>query len=380
MLLGNVLNYHATILRSYGDIAAVSSALMLQSVAGAGVGLVLVLWVGVWGLLWGWLVGTFLALLYARARSRGRVPLAPLPSRESRVLLGVGFPIFLFVSTTFVMRSLDRIVVLRFLGTTELGYYTLAVMAVTVLLYLSDSVSYVLYPRLVTRYRESGGDATAMCRLALRPLRTISLLLPWVTALAYLAADELVSWVLPAFRPGVSALRILSFGTVGLALGSIPAFTLITQGRMRQLVAVSVGGGLLALGLDLGAVAAGFGTKGIAAATLAAYFAYGALLQWLAFGSLLPRGAGRWGIILRLHAPLALAIALAYGVEHATPGLGLLDWQGLVRLLATLTLFTGLYVLAIRPFVAGLGLRGILAEFRMPGLAPERSAHGEGGA
>lgn len=377
MLLGNVLNYHGTLLRSHGDIGAVSMSLMLQSLVGAGLGLAAIPWLGVWGLLWGWLAGSLVGLAYARWRSRGRVPLAPAPSAEGRELLVVGFPIFLFLGVTFVMRSLDRLMVLRYLGTTQLGYYTLAIMAVTFLLYLSDSVSYVLYPRLVARYREQGGDPRAMQALVMGPQRALSLLLPWVTALVYLSADELVSWVLPKFRPGIPALRGLSFGTVGLALGSIPAFALITVGRMRALVAVSAASALLALGLDLTVIRLGHGIKAIAAATLAAYLFNGALLQWLMLRQVLAAGSRHLVQLARLHAPLVLAIGLAFGVEHLTPGIGIQGWTSLWRLVLTLALFTGLYAVLVAPLARGLGVRGALREIRLPGLPrPEREDAG----
>jgi O-antigen/teichoic acid export membrane protein len=282
MLLGHLLNYHGTLLRSHGDIGAVSQALMLQSVVGAAVGLALIpLW-GAWGLLWGWLIGCVVSLGYARLRSHGRVPLTPAYNEESRVLLHVGFPIFLFLSSTTLMRSLDRLVVLRVLGTTQLGYYTLSIMAVTFLLYLPESVSYVLYPRLVMRYRESGARAEALRDLVVRPLLAMSLVVPALTALAYLFADDVVVWLLPKYQPGVRALRILSFGTVGLAIASIPSFVLITIGRLRVLVTVALTVTAIALGLDVVALSLGFGIAGVAAATLIAYQVYGVVIAWFA--------------------------------------------------------------------------------------------------
>jgi O-antigen/teichoic acid export membrane protein len=376
MVLGNVLNYHTTLLRSHGDITAVAWSLGLQSLAGALLGLALIPWLGVWGLLWGWLAGTLSALVFARTRSRHRVPLTPGASVESRALLAVGLPIFLFSGTSFIMRSLDRAIVLRFLGTTDLGYYTLAIMALTSMLYASDSISYVLYPRLVTRYRESGQDPTTLRDLVLGPLQALSLFMPWLTGLAYLAADEIVAFLLPRFGPGISSLRILGYGAAGLALASIPSFTLITMGGIRYLVGAAVGAALLAGGLDLLALRAGRGIEGVAAATLVAYLAYGALLLWLVFGRILgPRGP-RLRLVVRLLVPLGLAVGLAWGVEHATPGLGRLGWVGLARLAATAATFSLLYALAVTPLARGLGVRGIVQAIRS---GAGRDASGRGG-
>ncbi len=366
MLLNNVINYHGTLLRSHGDIQAVSTALMLQSVLGAAAGLALAWRFGVWGLLWGMFMGYAGALFYARLKSRDWVPLDARPARESWELLRVGVPIFLFMSSMFVLRTVDRMVVLRYLGATQLGYYTLSIMAVTFLLYLPESVSYVLYPRLVTRYRESKADPSSLADLVIPPLRALSLAMPALSALGYLASGTLVHWFLPAFQPGVTALRILSFGTVGLALASIPSFVLITLGRLRVLLVASVALALLAWGLDVTAYRMGFGIRGVAMATLVAYLAYGLVLLWLALGAT-RRGGRPLALMVRLFLPLAVAVLLARALEHFTPIVRPTGWAGLGRLGFNLLAFCGLYSLFVWPLTRGFGLGATLREFRWTG-------------
>ncbi len=53
--------YHLTLLRSRGNITAVSLWYLLQGTIGVGLGLGLIPSLGVWGLLWGWFAGTLVA-------------------------------------------------------------------------------------------------------------------------------------------------------------------------------------------------------------------------------------------------------------------------------------------------------------------------------
>src|SRR5205085_733115 len=136
------------------------------------------------------------------------------------------------------------------------------------LMYLPDSLAYVLYPRILARYHEAGRDPEAVRDMVERALRLVSLMLPLFCALAYLVADDSVMWVLPRYRDGVPALRILCFGAAALGLGSLSSVILMTLGRQRVLVPVSLGTTLVGAALMLAAVRFGFGIRGVAWATL----------------------------------------------------------------------------------------------------------------
>src|SRR5439155_22689394 len=122
-LLINLSNYVTTLLRSHGEIAAVSSWYAVQALIGVGLGLGLGPWLKAWGLLWGWLAGSAIAMIYAAWKARGIAPLVPRPSIDSRALLAIGFPMFLYMFSNTVMRSIDRIIILKLISTTALGYY-----------------------------------------------------------------------------------------------------------------------------------------------------------------------------------------------------------------------------------------------------------------
>ena len=139
----NVANVGTSILRSHGDIGGLTRWFILQGLIGSGLGLALLFWFGRWGLLWGWFAGCLVALLFVMRRGKDVFPLWPTPALESLDLLQVGIPLYVFTASTIVMRNLDRIVVLRFLGTQALGYYGLAVNVLTLLMAMPDSLAYV---------------------------------------------------------------------------------------------------------------------------------------------------------------------------------------------------------------------------------------------
>lgn len=369
VVMTNVSLYHLTLMRSHGNIGAVSAWFLLQSVIGVVLGLALIPALGMWGLLWGWLAGTLVATVVVMWRGHGVVPLNPVPSRESLHLLAVGFPMFMYGLSSFLMRSLDRVIILRFLGTQSLGLYALAVSAVTFLLTLPDAVAYVLYPQLVQRYRQANDDPAAIRDLIERAVRVIAVGTPALCAIAYLGADDVVEWVLPRFREGVPALRILCFSAAGLALANLASIVLMTTGRQLLLVPVAFGMSVFGVVLDLVAIRLGQGIRGVAWATFVTFVLNSAVLMTLA-ESALGRGFGRrLGLLARAFVPLALAMPLAYGFERLLP-FGHPGPMRALRLLGSAALWLMVYGLLTAPLMRGLGLRALASEFRWPGVPP----------
>lgn len=367
-LLQNVASYHMSVLRSHGNIRDVSLVFLIQAILGAALGIALLPFVGAWGLLYGWLAGSFAMLVYARGRGHREVPITPLVSRDALTLLAAGFPMFTYTGLTLLMRSLDRVVILRFLGTEALGYYGLGVMVMGMLLYLPDALGYVLYPRLLRDFHAAGGDPEAIRDPVERSMRAISLALPALCALAYIAADDVVIWMLPRFLPGVPTVRVLCFAAAGLGLGGLSALVLMTVRRPRMVVGVSVTSVVLGLGLMIGAIHMRLGMIGVAWATLTSYALHSAGLLWFALANLHERPMRRIGFALRLFAPLAVAIPLAWACNRfmiLPPNHGAVS---AVRLVLTVLTFAAVYGLLMLPFARGLGVRELVSELRLPGF------------
>jgi O-antigen/teichoic acid export membrane protein len=372
MLLTNLSLYHLTIMRSHGNIGAVSMWFLLQSTIGVILGLSLIPAFGQWGLLWGWAIGTLVAAATAVWRGHAVVPLAPLPTRESLQLLGIGFPMFIFTLSSFVMRSIDRVIILRYLGTHALGLYAIAVTAMTFLLTLPDAVAYVLYPQLVRRYREAGDNPDVIRDHVERAMRVLAIATPALCAVAYLGADDFVEWLLPRFREGVPPLRILCFGAGGLALANLASIVLMTLGRQMMLLPVAAGTCAVGVALDLLAIRMGYGIRGVAWATFATFVLNSAVLMILADRGL-GRGIGRQlGFLMRGFLPLVIAVPLAYGFERLAPGYGPPGPMRALRFVGSALGWLALYGLIISPLARGIGLKKLLSEFNWPWTAGRR--------
>jgi PST family polysaccharide transporter len=366
----NLSNLGTSILRSHGDIGGLSRWFVIQGLIGSGLGLGLMVAFGRWGLLWGWLAGCFVAWAFVMYRGRKVIPLTPSPALESLDLLQVGIPLYVFTASSIVMRNLDRIVVLRFLGTQSLGYYGLSVNVLTLLMAIPDSLAYVSYPQLVRRFSEAGQDPAAIRDRVDRLVRGVAVCLPLAAGLCAIWARDGVHALLPRYDACVSPLRVLAFGATGISLSTLASIVLMTVGRRIILVPAAVFLTALSGGLQLLSLRWNGGLTGIAAAATTAYLLSGAVLLSLAaagVGHAFGRGLA---LIARCLAPTGIAALLTWGLSrwllHAAAPLTL---QRIGLLFGTSLALVAGYLVLVLPFARGIGFRALLEESGLPVLS-----------
>ena len=369
VLLTNLAFYHATLLRSHGSIGAVSRYFAVQGLAGGIGGLLLVIPFGVWGLLYGWAGGTFLGVLWIRWDARKVAPWKPLVSAETKELVQVGFPLYFFVGSAIIIRNLDRLVILRYLGTKDLGYYGLAGTAFTLMMYLPDSATFVFYPRLLQRFRAGGDRPEPVRDSVITLLRLITVVTPLLGGVVALLVRDGIEVLLPKFVDAIPSIQVMCFTATGLAITNLASVVLMTMNRRFVLIPAAIVS-VIAFGTaDWLVLRAGLGITGVAWATLTTYAVTGVALLGLALAALdLPAGDRVRQIALSLSG-LAAALVLAALCDRFIPWGG--TDNGTRRILHTglaSATFVLAYALTIGPQVRGLGILNLVSEFN-PALA-----------
>lgn len=240
------------------------------------------------GFLWAHVAAFAVVVLVLRMRA----PLVPTLrwNRARTVALArIGFPIMMAGFAYGMLTSLDRLMVLGFLGREQLGYYSLAFMAYGTMMLIPRSVSQMVYPRMAREFGRTK-DPGALRDLVYRPLRWLAMIMVPVLAVALVAAPYFVRWFLPQYAPGIPALRITIVSVFFLSfMGGFGNF-LTTVHRQKLYLSVIVGALVVNLGLNWAVLAAGLGITGVAAATLITQVAFVAAL-WLIVRRILAHGA-----------------------------------------------------------------------------------------
>jgi len=311
VLLQLALTYHGSALRARGLFTVLSATSAVQALVGGGLGVALVWRWGIAGLLWGWLVGTLVALAWTRSAVPD-VPLRPGPPGDGLALARAGAPLFASFAASLVLRSVDRLALIRYGSPSDLGAYSLGLMAVGLVLYLPEAAGMVVFPRVAAaaggaRDREGTRDEV------LRAHRALGVALPLLVGLAVVWAAPLVGWLLPAYRPGVPAVRYLALGSLMLSVGTLPGYFLLASGRAGRMLLVSSLAALLNAALVFGVAARDHAPARVALAASAGYAAFALGMVAVAALDLRPAGRARAGFVAASFAPSVWAAALALG-------------------------------------------------------------------
>lgn len=263
--------FYLTLLRTNQDFVFLSKVQLIVGVVSAVGAVVGVFTFGFRGVLASLLVGTLLQAILVTKRI-GYVPAIRIDRRELKKLMLVGVPLLLLGLTMTGIRTLDNVLVLKFLGTEALGFYSIALLANTAVFQVTNSLSGVLYPGMQRAFGESQSFASIR-RYVVRPSLVTAVIVPFLVAALVFAVPPAVGWLLPKFIPGLPAFRIIAVGTYWFAMFPMAANFMITLNKQLRLVMV------LLLAMAIWTLFAllfhhlGWGLVGVALATCAGYAA-----------------------------------------------------------------------------------------------------------
>ncbi len=233
-LLQLAFQYLAGALRAHERFRAVGAGQAVQAIVGCGLGIALVWSLGALGLVLGWILGTLMALEVMR-RSIPEAPLAPLKITIGFDLARSGMPIFAYFTLSLVLRSLDRMALLRFGGEEPLGLYSLGLMIAGIILYLPEAGATVLFPRMAAS-ADGARDPEETRAQTLVAQRLVARAVPVLASVGLVVAAPVVSAWLPEYGDGLPALRILAVGALCISAATLPGYALLASARSRTLV------------------------------------------------------------------------------------------------------------------------------------------------
>ena len=187
----------------------------------------------------GLLAMTLLVIIAQTALFSTRVTHVSFPRidwRELKGLLSVGVPLLIFGLAVTGIRTVDNILVLRLLGTEALGFYSIALLANAAIFSVSNSLSGVLYPRMLKAYG-SNPTVETLSLYVIRPSILIGVVLPFLVGGLFFLIPPTVLWMLPRFSPGIPSLRIVSVSTFFFALFLMSVNFLVALNKQLRVAA-----------------------------------------------------------------------------------------------------------------------------------------------
>lgn len=188
-------------------------------------------------------------------------------------LVRIGFPVMISGLLMQLLTSIDKIVIISFLGETELGYYALGL---TLLLMINQglyTISSVLSPRIIERY-EQAKDIQALKNYVTRPTLAAFYFTPVIYAFMYYVSSFIYNSVLPEYAPGLASFRILLVSGYFLLPSNILISFFLALGKQARVAYIQGGVVLFAVAANLLAINLLGGVLSVAIATAVVMFVY----------------------------------------------------------------------------------------------------------
>ncbi len=191
--------------------------------------------------------------------------------RETVSLVKIGAPIMILGYAIVLLYTMDRVVILRFLGRESMGHYALCIAAGGVVSLLPSVIGQVFYPRMVESYSRDG-ISRPLIGICARASAVGGVLAGVVCVTLFFALPWLIPTFFEKYVPGLPATQVALVAYFVLAFGAGPSYFLIaTEHKRRQLGVLILAAGFMFLA---GWYLSRFGLVGVAWSVVIAFTCY----------------------------------------------------------------------------------------------------------
>ncbi|MBA4391132.1 MAG: hypothetical protein C0399_09355 [Syntrophus sp. (in: bacteria)] len=278
IILLRLYAYYSTVLRCNNDFALLSKLQVGFALLSTFLIIIFLFQYGFTGRVIAAILSQFIILLIVLSLRKSK----NVPTIEFRVswpLIKVGVPIIISSVVIGLLTTVDRLIVIKFMGATQLGYFSIALLMTSLISLVPSMAIQVLYPRIAHRYGESGKEIGALRNFVLIPSVLLSCLLPLLIGPLYLSLPFIIGLLLPAYVQGIEAARIVLLGIFFLSIVGITDYFLVIIGKQKQNIFFGLFALFLNVSLDLLSVRMKWGIEGIAiCGTMITYLCYALVL------------------------------------------------------------------------------------------------------
>ena len=188
-------------------------------------------------------------------------------------LIKIGFPIMLVVIAYTLFLTIDRVLIFKYIGKENLGYYSIVFALSGFLILFPVSFGIIIFPRLSEKYG-AVGEAKGLKEFIYMPTVMLAYFMAALSGLIYLFLPTAVKIIIPQYIPGINAGRIALAGIMFLSASIFAQKFLIVINRQIQTLFIILSAIALKLVLIYIFINRHMGINGVALAGNIIYFGY----------------------------------------------------------------------------------------------------------
>lgn len=266
ILFQTVEEFFENLLRTDNRFDILSKSEIFKSVIGFFI-LILLIWL--WelpGLILSLIIASFLKGGYIYQKTRYQFQWI-WDFDELKRLLRIGFPIISGVILYAFLASVDRFVIIKYLDSTQLGYYAMGLTVLKFLQIIQVGAYGVLEPKVYKLYGEKK-DVSGLTKLVWEPIYAMSLFFPLIIGLSLFAVPYVINLFLPKYLSSLPCIRIMILSSFFFIFQNGTYAFMIALNRQRLIVWIVSIGTLICLISNYILVHRGWGIEGVALGTM----------------------------------------------------------------------------------------------------------------
>lgn len=265
----------------------------------------------------GLIVGTIIELLIIICIFFGKIDRNPkfrINFKLWAYLIRIGFPLMLSGLLFQLLLSVDKIMVLAFLGSTTLGYYVIGLTLMNMVCQGFFAVGSVVSPRLMEEYgkKEQLGDVLSYVTT---PILAMSYTAPLFLVGMYFLSDLIYFHYLPNYQLGYNSFRIILLaGYFVIIINGMNSFFTAIK-KQAQIVYIQICAISVAFIANYIAIIIGGNIESVAVVTVSVMFIYAVAIINYAISHYMDSYMRRFMFLLKVLLPLIYSLVCLYVIE-----------------------------------------------------------------
>lgn len=195
-------------------------------------------------------------------------------------LISVGVPLLIYNLGFYILTTVDRFIIIKYLDKSALGYYTFANSMVSGTLVFITSLLFLLYPKVIKEFNERQGVNIPNKVKSYTKVLELAGVIFFIVGI--ICMRPFIGIFLPRYMESIGVYMLLLMAVIINNLAYFSNCYIVSNGKQKYLVYLQIATIILNFVLNTVFVKFGLGIKGVALGTLCANFMY-SLLQYLIF-------------------------------------------------------------------------------------------------
>ena len=225
-------------------------------------------------------------------------------------LINIGIPLLIYNLGFYILTTVDRIMILRYLNYEELGYYTFSNQIVSATLVFISSILFLYYPKAIKILNMNENFDKKKVYISTKEYtKYVELLGVLLCIVGVIFIKPFVNIVVPNYKPSINIYRILVVGTIATQICYFANVFIVSNRKQIYLILLQFVTIMLSIILNYIFLKLGFHVIGVSMATMITNIIY-SVVQYFIFLKLLNQNKSSVNIILKTYYKFIIFVIL----------------------------------------------------------------------